>query len=91
MSFSKPLKVKVRKKAHLMCCLCKEMGVEVHHIIPQEDAGPDTEDNAAPLCPTCHETYGANPKSANLFERLVTFGMKYVNHDMLRMPAKLMK
>lgn len=35
--------------------------MEVHHIIPQEDKGPDTEDNAAPLCPSCHETYGANP------------------------------
>lgn len=23
--------------------------------------GPDTEDNAAPLCPSCHEIYGANP------------------------------
>lgn len=38
------------------------MGVEVHHIIPQEEGGPDTEDNAAPLCPSCHETYGANPQ-----------------------------
>lgn len=33
----------------------------MHHIAPQEDSGPDTEDNAAPLCPTCHEIYGANP------------------------------
>jgi hypothetical protein len=35
--------------------------VEVHHIVPEAEAGPDTEDNAAPLCPSCHETYGANP------------------------------
>ena len=62
MPFTEKLKSKVRRKAHLACCLCKEMGVEVHHIIPEEDGGPDTEDNAAPLCPTCHETYGANPR-----------------------------
>lgn len=46
----------------MACCLCKEMGVEVHHIVPQEENGPNTDDNAAPLCPSCHETYGANPQ-----------------------------
>jgi hypothetical protein len=35
--------------------------VEVHHIAPQEDEGSDEEDNAAPLCASCHEIYGANP------------------------------
>lgn len=44
-----------------MCCLCHTLGVEVHHIVPQEDDGEDTEENAAPVCPTCHETYRANP------------------------------
>jgi len=62
MAFSDALKARVRKRAHLACCLCKAMGVEVHHITPQEQGGPDTEDNASPLCPSCHETYGANPQ-----------------------------
>ena len=62
MAFSEALKLKVRKKAHLSCCVCKAPGVEVHHIIPQEENGPDTEENAAPLCPSCHEVYGANPQ-----------------------------
>src|SRR5207237_9496829 len=62
MAFTEALKLKVRKKAHLSCCLCKAIGVEVHHIIPQEEGGPDIEENAAPLCPSCHETYGANPQ-----------------------------
>lgn len=62
MAFSEALKTKVRKRAHLACCLCKSMGVEVHHIVPQEEHGADTEENAAPLCPSCHETYGANPQ-----------------------------
>lgn len=62
MAFSEPLKAKIRRKSHHQCCLCKAIGVEVHHIIPQEEGGPDTEENAAPLCPSCHETYGANPQ-----------------------------
>jgi hypothetical protein len=62
MAFTEVLKIKIRKRAHFMCCVCKAIGIEVHHIIPQEENGPDMEDNAAPLCPTCHETYGANPQ-----------------------------
>jgi hypothetical protein len=44
-----------------MCCLCHALGVEAHHIIAEAEGGPDSEENAAPLCPSCHETYGANP------------------------------
>ena len=62
MPFSEKLKQSVRRRAHFSCCLCKALGVEIHHIVPQEDKGPDTVENAAPLCPSCHETYGANPQ-----------------------------
>lgn len=31
--------------------------------MPQSENADDTEDNAAPLCPSCHETYGANPST----------------------------
>ena len=62
MTFTETLKSRVRKQSHLSCCLCKAIGVEVHHIIPQEEGGSDLEENAAPLCPSCHETYGANPQ-----------------------------
>ena len=62
MPFSEAIKTSVRRKAHLTCCLCKSMGVEVHHIIPQAEGGPDTEDNAAPLCPSCHDIWGGNPQ-----------------------------
>jgi len=61
MAFPESLKVKIRRKCHMCCCLCRTIGVEIHHILPQEEGGPDSEDNAAPLCPTCHEIYGANP------------------------------
>ena len=38
------------------------MGLEVHHIVPEVEDGTDSEDNAAPLCPTCHRTFGGNPE-----------------------------
>ena len=62
MSFSESVKAQVRKKAHSACCLCKSASVEVHHIVPESEGGPDTQDNAAPLCPSCRETYGTNPR-----------------------------
>jgi len=61
MAFSEELKQKVRKRAHFRCCRCHQIGVEVHHIIPVKDGGEDTEDNAAPLCPNCHDMLGDNP------------------------------
>jgi len=60
MAFQEKLKLELKKKAHFSCCLCHEIGVEIHHIIPQATGGEDRENNAAPLCPSCHETYGAN-------------------------------
>jgi hypothetical protein len=62
MPFSEALKLRVKRRAHFSCCLCHALGVEVHHVIPEAEGGPDTENNAAPLCPSCHETYGANPQ-----------------------------
>jgi hypothetical protein len=60
MAFPENLKVRLRKKAFHQCCLCFKMPIDIHHIVPQEQGGPDTEDNAAPLCPTCHRIYGNN-------------------------------
>lgn len=61
MAFAESLKLKIRQDAHFACCLCHDLGVEIHHVIPAEAGGDDSEANAAPLCPTCHERYGANP------------------------------
>jgi len=66
MAFAESLKAEIRRKAHLSCCLCKTIGIEIHHIVPQEEGGSDMIDNAAPLCPTCHETYGANPQKRKM-------------------------
>lgn len=62
MAFSEKLKAKIRVQAAFRCCLCETDEIEIHHIVPQADGGPDNEDNAAPLCPNCHERYGANPE-----------------------------
>lgn len=61
MPFDEKLKFKIKAKAHQACCICKSVGIEVHHIISQANGGKDDFDNAAPLCPSCHEIYGENP------------------------------
>ena len=62
MPFSESLKLTVRRRAAFRCCRCHAIGVEIHHILSQADDGPDTEDNAAPLCPNCHTWFGGNPE-----------------------------
>jgi len=62
MPFDEGIKKEVRAKSAFRCCRCQEIGVEVHHIIPEEYDGPNTQDNAAPLCPNCHTFFGDNPK-----------------------------
>lgn len=73
MAFTEALKPEVKKRAHFQCCLCHTLGVEIHHIVPQAEGGPDTEDNAAPLCPSCHETYGANPQKRKCIREVRDF------------------
>lgn len=62
MAFTEKLKLEVKKKAAFRCCRCHEIGVDIHHIIPQAENGPDDIDNAAPLCQNCHDRFGANPE-----------------------------
>lgn len=38
--------------------------------MPQEENGPDTLDNEAPLCANCHEIYGGNPTKRKLIRQL---------------------
>ena len=63
MPFSEQLKLTVKQKANFTCCWCKEHRnkVDVHHLIPESQGGPDTEENAAPLCGSCHDLFGNNP------------------------------
>lgn len=61
MAFSEKLKELVKQKSFFRCVICHQPFVEVHHIVPKAEGGEDTEDNAAPLCASCHDLYGANP------------------------------
>lgn len=62
MPFEESIKAAVRRRAHFSCCLCHDLGVEIHHIVPEGEGGLGIIENAAPLCPSCHERYGANPQ-----------------------------
>ena len=61
MAFSKKTRLAAKKRSAFRCCICHKPFVEVHHIIPEEQGGADTLDNAAPLCASCHDLYGGNP------------------------------
>lgn len=61
MSFPDSVKQEACRKAHFMCVACHAPFVEVHHIIPESEGGPDTLKNTAPLCAGCHSIYGGNP------------------------------
>ena len=61
MPFSESDKEDVKQRAAFQCCRCRQIGVEVHHVIPTKDGGTDQIDNAAPLCPNCHAWFGDNP------------------------------
>lgn len=61
MAFIQKIIDQVKRASAFRCCRCQSIGIEVHHIIPQKDKGPDTFENAAPLCPNCHTWFGDNP------------------------------
>jgi hypothetical protein len=62
MPFSEGIKQKVKERAHFKCCLCREAWAsDVHHIKPESEGGENTDDNAVPLCATCHDLFGGNP------------------------------
>jgi len=67
MPFAETLKKEVREKSNFRCCICEQIqiDIEVHHIVPESDYGPDTFDNAAPLCPNCHSNLGNDPLKRN--------------------------
>lgn len=62
MDFTEQVKQEVKEKAAFRCCRCQNIGIHVHHIIPQEYGGSSVVDNAAPLCPSCHDYFGGNPE-----------------------------
>jgi hypothetical protein len=70
MAFSEKIKLLAKQKAAFRCCLCHKPFVEIHHIIPQAEGGPDSLDNAAPLCSSCHDLYGGNPEKRKIIRQM---------------------
>lgn len=66
MGFSPEIKRKARIASASHCCVChrrKGLKIEVHHIKQEADGGPNTFENAIPLCFDCHCDAGHyNPK-----------------------------
>ena len=53
----KALRDKLLVDAMHRCCLCPEHHdlTDMHHIVPVNEKGPDTEDNLMAVCGTCHD------------------------------------
>jgi HNH endonuclease len=69
MPFSSAIRNEVLVDSARHCAVCrryKNVGVEVHHIQPESEGGPNTYDNAVCLCFDCHTAAGhyndAHPK-----------------------------
>lgn len=66
MGFSSQIKERVYIASARRCCVCKNFkgrNIEVHHIVQKADGGPDTFENAIPLCFDCHAEAGHyNPR-----------------------------
>jgi hypothetical protein len=60
MAFPESVKLDAKRRANYRCVVCQRPWVEVHHIQPEAQGGPDTVENAAPLCAGCHHQYGGN-------------------------------
>lgn len=61
MPFSNAVKEEVLVKSRRCCCICNEFaGVysNVHHIVPEDQNGPSTIENAIVLCLRCHGEAG---------------------------------
>jgi len=61
MGFSSKIKIEILTASARHCCVCHEhygLNIEVHHIIPTEQGGKDTVENAIALCFNCHADAG---------------------------------
>ncbi len=84
MPFSPKIRSEVKKRALFRCCRCWEIGIQVHHIIPEGEGGSSTDiDNAAPLCPNCHDLIGPNPKKRKEIREMRDFWYEHVKNNIL--------
>ena len=79
MPFPESLKLQVKQKAAFRCCRCQNIGIDVHHIVPEKDGGSNDIDNAAPLCPSCHDYFRNNPSKQKEIAQMRDFWYHFVN------------
>jgi len=54
-TMGKVLRQKIKNSSSKRCYCCKsKSNITIHHIIPKENGGLDTEDNKIKLCKECH-------------------------------------
>jgi len=61
MGFTPKIKEDILVASARHCCVChryKGVKIEIHHIIPKEQGGEDTFENAIPVCFDCHSDAG---------------------------------
>jgi hypothetical protein len=61
MPFTEEVRITALTAAARHCCVChryKGVKIEVHHIVPESEGGPNTSDNAIALCFDCHTDAG---------------------------------
>ncbi len=75
MPFPEDVKTEALDRAHYSCVVCRtpSVSLQVHHIIPQGEDGPDTIDNACPLCPNHHADLGGNKEKRKMLRQMRDF------------------
>jgi hypothetical protein len=61
MPFSNEVRIDALTKSRRCCCVCHKFcgrDINVHHIIQEANGGPNTTENAIPLCMECHSEAG---------------------------------
>lgn len=91
MSFTEKVKLEAKRKSAFRCVICREPFVEIHHIIPQEEGGPDTLDNAAPLCSSCHDLYGGNPYKRKQIKQMKDYWFELVENTIMTNDGALLE
>jgi hypothetical protein len=89
MRFTEKIRFEVMKKADFRCCRCHMLAVEVHHVVPKGKGGPDTFENAAPLCPTCHHWFGDNPTMRKQIRQMRDVWYERVAEEAKTIPLKM--
>lgn len=61
---SKDLRDQILSSYNYSCkvCGCTNTKLDLHHIIPRKQSGPNTLENLIPLCPSCHKKADLGPE-----------------------------